>query len=279
MDLSLNFKLFPKKVKTNLPSSLRVGNELIHNLKPLGGIFKPGITKAGRISFCGTLNNGSKVKVYQSFNEKQINLRKEVGEQCNKKDVLFPKVLLNDKNFIVEEWIMGKTFSKLKPHVVDNLSLKLINFLEMIHFDNKFINIAKNNGDSFCYLSNYLITRLKPWSQWLPVEKLLERWQESKLETQNIIKTRISHPDLSLSNIVLSEDEKIYIIDNELIGSGKGWLLDEKNAFFRVKVPIPDFIPPIYKFYKLSWKLRLVGSAIDNGDFNRAERMAKIDKK
>ena len=277
MDLSLNFKLFPKKVSNAFPSSLRVGNELIHNLKPLGGIFKPGITKAGRLSFSGTLNNGNKVKVYQSFNEKQINLRKEIGEECKTMDVLFPKVLFNDENFIVEEWIMGKTFSKLKPRIIDEFALKVINFLEVLHFDSKFINIAKKNGDTFCYLSDYLFMRLKPWNQWLPVERLLEKWHESKLETHNLIESKISHPDLSLTNIILSKDEKIYIVDNELIGSGKGWLLDGKNSFFRDKVPITNLIPAIYKFYKLSWKLRLVGSAIDNGDFNRAERMAKFD--
>ena len=58
--------------------------------------------------------------------------------------------------------------------------------------------------------------RLKPWNQWIPVERLLEKWQESKLEIHNLIESKISHPDLSLTNIILSQDEKIYIIDNEL---------------------------------------------------------------
>ena len=97
------------------------------------------------------------------------------------------------------------------------------------------------------------------------------------MEIKNIIESRISHPDLSLSNLLLDKDEKIYIIDNELIGTGKGWLLDEKNSFFRNKIPKPSFSPEVKNFYELSWKLRLVGSALDSGDFSRAERMAYLE--
>ena len=277
MDLSLNFNFLSKNKSINIPSSLRVGNVLINNLKPLGGIFKPGITKAGRISFRGTLPNGKKVKIYQSFNKNQIKLRKKLGERFQTGDVLFPKIILNDENFIVEEWIIGKTFDKLKTKSIDQYSLKLIKFLEMIHFDKVFTDIAKNTGNSFCYLSDYLFIRLKPWQQWLPVEELLEKWQASGMEIKNIIESRISHPDLSLSNLILDKDEKIYIIDNELIGTGKGWLLDEKNSFFRNKITKPSFSPAVKNFFELSWKLRLVGSALDSGDFSRAERMAYLE--
>ena len=147
----------------------------------------------------------------------------------------------------------------------------------MIHFDKGFIEIAKTNRNSFCYLSDYLFIRLKPWQQWLPVEDLLKKWQASNKETQDIIESRISHPDLSLSNLILDKDKKIYIIDNELIGSGKGWILDAKNSFFRNKIPKPSFSPAVKNFYELSWKLRLVGSALDSGDFSRAERMAYLE--
>ena len=279
MDLTPNFSLFSKKKNKNIPSSLRVGNELINNLKPLGGIFKPGVTKAGRISLLGTLANGSKVKIYQAFNENQIKLRKELGEKLKREDVLLPKVILSDEDFIVEEWILGKTFDKLKINSIDKYSLKLIKFFEMIHFDKVFIDIAKTTGNSFCYLSDYLLIRLNPWKKWLPVEELLIKWQASNKETEDLLESRISHPDISLSNLILDKNEKIYIIDNELIGSGKGWILDEKNSFFRNKIANPSFSPAVRNFYDLSWKLRLVGSALDSGDFSRAERMAYLKYK
>ena len=69
-----------------------------------------------------------------------------------------------------------------------------------------------------------------------PVENLLEEWNILNLETNNQIDMRLSHPDLSLSNLIIGNDNNVYIVDNELIGVGKGWLLDEKNSFFRSKV-------------------------------------------
>ena len=271
---SLN--LFKKNKSEGLPSSFRVGELEITNLNPLGGMFKKGVTKAGRISLSGNLNDGRKVKVYESFNYNQIQLRKKLGKQLKNEDVLFPNLITNDKNFIVEEWISGKSFSAIKPNGLEKHSERLINFLEKIHYDSDFNKIATTYKDSFCYLSDYLIMRLKPWRKWIPVENLLNAWIEANLETEKTIKSRISHPDLSLSNLILSPDEKIYIVDNELIGTGKGWLLDERNSFFRGKVNPKKLIDNTKKFYSLSWKLRLVGSAIDEGDFYRAERMANI---
>ena len=273
---SLN--LFKKDKTEGLPSSFRVGELEITNLTPLGGMFKKGVTKAGRISLSGNLTDGRKVKVYESFNSNQIKLRKKIGDQLKNEDVLFPPLLATDQNFIVEEWITGKTFSAIKTDILERQSGRLINFLRKIHFDSEFNKIANTYKDSFCYLSDYLIIRLKPWRKWFPVEKLLEAWTESDLETEKIIKSRISHPDLSLSNIILTSDERIYIVDNELIGSGKGWLLDERNSFFRGKVSPMKFENPTKNFYSLSWKLRLVGSAIDEGDFHRAERMANLKR-
>ncbi len=277
MHFPINFKLFSSKEEIEIPSSIRIGEELISNLKPLGGIFKPGITKAGRISLTGNLKNGKKVKVYESFSEQQINLRKLIGEECKNKEVLFPKILGSDNRFIIEDWIKGVTFSNLKTDIVKKNTLKLSNFLEMLHNEKVFLKIARSNNNSFCYLNDYLYKRLKPWIQWLPVEKLIKRWLESEYEIRNILDNKISHPDLSLSNIILSDDGKIYIIDNELIGSGKGWLLDQNNSFFRETFKSYKLEPLIRNFFNLSWKLRLVGSAIDNGDFARAARMAKIE--
>ena len=123
-----------------------------------------------------------------------------------------------------------------------------------------------------------MILRLKPWCQWVPVQNLLEEWKKLNIATDSKIQSRISHPDLSLSNLILGDDNKIYIVDNELLGVGKGWLLDEKNSFFRSQVNIPELESICNRFYSISWKLRLVGSALDSGDFARAERMSKFDR-
>ena len=62
--------------------------------------------------------------------------------------------------------------------------------------------------------------------------KSIREWNILNLETNNQIDMRLSHPDLSLSNLIIGNDNNVYIADNELIGVGKGWLLDEKIPFF-----------------------------------------------
>ena len=272
-------KSLNKKQRINIPSTINIGNVIIEDLIPLGGMFKPGITKAGRLSLFGKLKDGKKVKVYKSHSKEQINLRLKLGDIRKHEDILFPPIIVSDNKFVVEEWIDGKLFSKLKKNSIDKNSNKVIKFLEEIHFDSQYINLAKNNSNSFCYLSDYLINRLRIWEQWEPVEKLLNAWMKSNEETKRIISSRVSHPDLSLSNMILDSENKIYIIDNELIGVGKGWVLDTRNSFIRSKVKIGNNNQIFERFLELSWKLRLVGSAIDSGDFARAERLSRINIK
>ena len=278
MNFLKSLKLYKRDKEHKLPSSFRIGELVISDLKPLGGMFKKGVTKAGRISLSGTLDNGKKVKIYESFKSSQINLRKKVGDQLKNEDVLLPSLIAKDENFIVEEWIEGKNLSKINPDYLEKHSCRVINFLKKIHSDYDFIEISNYNKNAFCYLSEYLLIRLKKWERWNPVENLLKEWLESNLETDGIIQSRVSHPDLSLSNIILTPEEKLYIVDNELIGVGKGWLLDERNSFFRGKINQPELDKKCKYFYNLSWKLRLVGSAIDQGDFFRAERMADLQR-
>tara|TARA_B100000242_G_C43054878_1_gene493438 strand:+ start:7412 stop:8260 length:849 start_codon:yes stop_codon:yes gene_type:complete len=277
--LNIFSALKSKNLKNNgsIPSKLRVGKKYIDNLKPLGGIFKPAITKAGRLSLSGFTEGGEKVKIYKSFNSSQIELRKVIGDTLKNENVLFPKVIASDDNFIVEQWINGQSFSNLNKNLVSKNTPKVINFLKKIHFEPEFLNLAKTHKNSFCYLCDYLLLRLKPWCQWSPVEDLLEEWNKLNLKTNYQIQPRLSHPDLSLSNLILGADNKVYIVDNELIGVGKGWILDEKNSFFRSQVNLPELDPICQKFYNISWKLRLVGSALDSGDFARAQRMSKFE--
>ena len=277
LNLLSRLNLFQERRDLSIPSKFRVGELLVDNLQPLGGIFKPGITKAGRLSISGYLNSGKKVKLYNSFKKEQVYLRKVLGESFKKQDILFPPIISNDDNFIIEEWIEGKTLAKINPKIIEQHRENIKQFLKKIHNDPFFCEIANNNLNSFCYLKDYLIPRLKLWENWLPIKKLINQWQDSYSNIENKIDSRISHPDLSLSNIILSKDNKIYIIDNELLGVGKGWILDRRNSFFRKEFPTPSSDPEKNNFYNLSWKLRLVGSSLDNGDFHRAERMADIE--
>ena len=85
-------------------------------------------------------------------------------------------------------------FTKLENNSIDKYSNKVINFLEDIHHNSLYIDLAKQNSNSFCYLSNYLNNRLKIWEQWEPVENLLNAWIKSNEETKGVIPLRVSDP-------------------------------------------------------------------------------------
>ena len=51
----------------------------------------------------------------------------------------------------------------------------------------------------------------------------------------------------------------------------------KKTHFLEIRYLILVFLLQLKNFYELSWKLRLVGSALDSGDFSRAERMAYLE--
>ena len=64
------------------------------------------------------------------------------------------------------------------------------------------------------------------------------------------------------------------------IASGLKYIYEKKE--FDYVIPMDgdgeDRPEEIKNFIELSWKLRLVGSAIDQGDFYRAERMADLKR-
>ena len=89
----------------SLPSSMKVGSTNIFNLTPLGGIHKPGITKAGRVSLKGQLSSGEVVKIYSCYNYQQVMLRLHCGVNVFTDKVSFPPIIDHDSHMIVEKWI------------------------------------------------------------------------------------------------------------------------------------------------------------------------------
>ena len=149
-------------------------------------------------------------------------------------------------------------------------------FLTRLHQYSSSFGELDDYRNSFCYIKDYLLLRLSPWKNWEPVSRLLDAWLSEDEISNKKIKSRLSHPDLSKSNVVLANNSKIYIIDNELLGFGKGWVVDHYNTHFRALFPLDFPKERSSKFVELTWKLRLTGSALDSGDFHRAQRMAAI---
>jgi len=265
--------------RKDVPSFLYVDNTPLSDLKALGsGIFKPAITKASRLSLQGRTPDNQKVKIYSGFSPAQISLRLELDNIQVEQPICFPRVVLNDEFLLVEEWVDGTQLNELPPARAMEYAPQVEAFLKQFQHDPILVALAEKHIDAFCYLNDYLISRLNIWAQWKPVKALIGEWRRTENAVVDLLPKFLSHPDLSLSNLILEHStDKLYIIDNELFGVGRSWIIDGKNSFCKERFKIDSSDTLTQRFASLSWKLRLVGSALDAGDFERAERLARFE--
>lgn len=252
----------------SLPGTIAIEGDEVTRLRPLGGYRQPGITKAGRLSFAGVYR-GRNVKVYRGYSDAQNELRQNI-QLLDFKSCGFPEILAVDKGLVVEAWVEGTAVSDLKGSDLVRAEAAIATFLEENITRLELQSIAVKHASAFCYFQNYLLPRLGELRYWSLVEDLVSAWKTRYLELKPSLGAYLTHPDLSSANIVReSATGRFIIIDNELIGVGAGWILDRYNSFLQSGplVNVPN------DFLELSWRLRLLGSAIDAGDLRKAQRL------
>lgn len=258
------------------PGKITVNGQVITDLVPLGGYRQLGITKAGRASFAG-LFEGKRVKVYSTYSANHAKLR--VGlESTDLGRQFFPRLITSDKTHMVEEWIEGLPLKKLDRSLFERAAEEIKRFLSECQNSKELIQVAAHHAGAFCYFQDYLIKRLEPWCVLDFVRQFILSWQDTYERVKDSIEVRLSHPDLSETNILLEKKTgRFVVIDNELLGVGRGWVLDRKNSFLKdfsgnSEVQMNGGIEK--GFINESWRLRLIGSALDATDFERAYTIA-----
>lgn len=256
----LNYLMLVKRFKSSNFFDLNIGGVKVQNVAPLGNLLTPGITKAGRLSFSGYVGS-RKVKIYSAFSVDQIALRVDISNFGFEK-FCFPEVVAHDEFFIVEEWINGCVLN-------DKESGKVIsNIINELHE-------AKTNFDGcesgFCYLQDYLLERLSRWLIVPEIRIFADRWSELYEEKAHLLEKKIFHPDLNRRNIVVcSQSKKPYVIDNELFGFGRGWIIDHRNAGLDRSQDLSCFDADLVKFSDITWCLRRLGSLMDSCYYSEA---------
>jgi hypothetical protein len=260
------------------PGKITINEKVITDLVPLGGYRQLGITKAGRLSFSGVFE-GKRVKVYSTYSADQAKLRASI-ESTDLGRQFFPRVIVSDKTYIVEEWVDGLPLKKIDRSEFERATEEIERFLSECRNSKELIQMAAHHIGAFCYFQDYLIKRLEPWCVLDFVREFILSWQEAYERMKDNIEVRLSHPDLSAKNILLeNKTRRVVVIDNELLGVGHGWILDRKNSIFndscQIKLERIHSDPKIaVDFLNKSWRLRYIGSALDAGDFQRAYTIA-----
>jgi hypothetical protein len=269
-------KLGQSMNEPHCPGKITVNGKVITDLVPLGGYRQLGITKAGRVSFSG-LFEGKRVKVYSTYSADHAKLRVSI-ESTDLGRQFFPRLIVSDKNHMVEEWIDGLPLEKLDRSGFERAIEEIERFLSECRDGNELIQVATRHIGAFCYFQDYLIKRLEPWCVLDFVRQFILSWREAYEKMKDNIEVRLSHPDLSMANI-LQENKtgRFVVIDNELLGVGRGWILDRRNSFLKdfsgnAETHLNGGIEK--GFLNQSWRLRLIGSALDATDFERAYTIA-----
>lgn len=253
-----------------LPGSICVSNKIITDIRPLGGVNKPGVTKVGRLSLAGTCE-GRRVKVYSGHSARQNELRRNI-QSIELGGCEFPDLIAVDNDFVVEAWIDGVQVSELRNAEALQAKLAVEVFFNTARTSSDMSSLVAMHGEAFCYFSDYLLPRLNVWRRWNLIEEFLAVWHARYEQLRDKLPVHFTHPDLSAANIILERSTGRYvIIDNELIGVGHGWLLDGRNSFLSsdLSVNVPD------DFVELSWRLRQIGSALDAGNMALVSKLCK----
>ena len=203
-----------------------VNNCVIENLLPIKKNLK---NKNKKFSAQGFYND-KKVKIYEVFDKNQGALREFVSNH-KELSTYFPKLIIYDKKFIVEEWLKGNTLTEIKPAFFSMIKYSFV-IKKMI----KQMWSVEYGQEVFDYI-DYIYKRLGKTCN----------FDLSK------IPIRINHNDLSLGNI-LKTSEGLKIIDNEFLGNSRGWILNKKNSFLKESLQSNDFISE--EQIKELWQIR-----------------------
>lgn len=260
------------KIDITVPGELSVAGKCITSLKPLGSPFTPGVTKAGRLSLKGQCD-GRPVKVYSVFSTAQANLRQAI-QNLSIDSVSFPELLAVDNNIVVEEWVDGRAADSLGGDHLRKVEQRVHDFFNECQSSQELNDIAKLHREAFCYFNDYLLARMKLWRQLDLVKKFIDDWTVRYNHIAQSLPHHLSHPDLSAANLIYDiTTDRLMSIDNELLGVGHGWLLDRKNSILNEQLQVCSEKQEINEFAVMSWKLRKLGSAFDQADFQEAEKI------
>jgi len=259
-----NTNAFGRQVNSrpSLTNRITIGGTKISVIAPLGHQ-NSGRTKAGRISFKGT-HKGRLVKVYSCSTVSQRLFRKRI-EAHRFKGISLPELMAVDGIYVVEKWIDG---SPATQNPKEALASPVAEFLSDLHESSELRDLSVNHRDGFCYVE-FLFDRVKKWEVFDDVREFLNICHKVYVSHRDRIPIAATHPDVTTRNLIRERGSgKLFIIDNELLSVGRGWVLDHQNSLLG---GLPDWptvsIPQqAEELVDSLWTLRQVGSAFDRGD-------------
>lgn len=244
------------------------------------------VSKAGLLSWKALMDD-LPVKIYECFNETQAILIQQLSQEPTVKGY-FPECFLRQKRFLVVEWVQGTALTW--PAISRNPSiLQQITRLQAgLHRCQATLDTMTN-----CHYLQFLKSRIEKFKGPLPINKAIQKIYYHLDESLPHMPQRISHPDITASNLVLDNDENdIKIIDNELLTRSSFYLFDLFNTHFSFRrIKRPEFQTDYLASYcreggdltalvehaeafSALWHLRMISTRLQRGKFSQALDLA-----
>ena len=261
---AMNNNAINREIYSNstLKNRITIGGVEISVIAPLGHQ-NSGLTKAGRISLKG-VHEGCFVKVYSCSTNSQCLFRKSI-ETHRFRGILLPELVATDGIYIVEKWIHGSPATQIPKTALAPLTAE---FLSDLHESSNLKNLSFRHQDAFCYLE-FLFDRVKKWNIFDDVCEFWNICRKIYVSHRDTIPITATHPDVTEQNIIREQGSgRFFLVDNELLSAGRGWILDHRNSLLG---SFPNWSTgtkpsPAHELVHSLWALRQVGSALHRGD-------------
>lgn len=205
----------------------RAGRRTVEDLTTLGGLrlreLRPlhegratALTKAGRLSLRADLEDGTPVKVTESHGPEHARLIATLAS-TTLADVL-PRVLTVSGSLVVSEWVVASE----RAEQVDAAGLGRL--LATVHSA-----VPPEVPAGFDYWSDFLVPRGRRAAATLDAGERFERILRIADRAIGSWSPQVTHPDLTPDNVLRRSDGRPVIIDNELLGVGRGAWMDVCN--------------------------------------------------
>ena len=218
-----------------------------------------------------------KVKLFQAANHIHAKFIVRTIMNPDFAEYFHPLVFSFDK-FILSEWVEGKNCVS----VSDEDKIHVIDWVAKVHthFHQILVSEDDDNVIDYCYM-DYLISR---FNQYAPpgIDKDKINTLINTASSRPVLKPSLSHPDLTLRNIIcMSDTGKFKIVDNELLNQSTHFLLDIFNTCYdlRHSPELRSYYLERYSSYQkgftllngwentlnAAWAIRIAGSLFQQG--------------
>jgi hypothetical protein len=244
------------------------------------------VTKVGRVSMRGNCS-GREVKIFECANDEHASFVANLMSDgaCSR---FFPDVYGVHSRFVVTAWVTGKQLTQRDLMRSRTALDQVRDLLDIIHSQ------TPPTFAGFDYVEDHIRPRFARSCRALGLADFLDRVENSWSAMRGLVdRAYISHPDLSPTNLVVTRDGQVKVVDNELLNVSRAPWFDQMHVVhfigdtsMRGVRSLLSFLEPLLEITKNGhnghlldmWLMRIGGGKFIDGDVRGIVEIAALPK-